>query len=716
MAVASAALLTLDVVLPPLSGQSSDLDELQLSGSEYLNPSGLGTSAISAFNPAGYVGGYSRRFSGTGASLGQDAWLASTDTGLSLQAGLTTSQFQTAAAVAGYAAGYRSSSVGFLSANGFAAGTSATFNHTDLATTGPGQAVWVANAATGQTTRVGLSGSGFETTTGFVMSLLNGITVQGEAWGTSKIYDGSGNNDGQAAWVATSEGVTRRVGLWGDGYLQAGSFAESSSITRVTAGGYAGGTSARYGGTVPTGQDAWVQNIRSPGSSAVAIGLGLTDTSVTEFSRAVAGTSTLYRFNGLSVMNESSGNYIGGYTSRFSGSQQRGQAAWIHTIGGSAIRVGFFSNDASNSIYRYTFHTGFQLSEVLGISSNGTGIGYSQRYSPAGTALGRATFIVNVPTNTTVQAGLTTGIFNSSINAQENTPLLVSNSGWVVGTAVRYNDSTANGKAAWVASAATGVTFQIGLADATAANSENSVPSKLTESGYIAGSTEGPISGSISGKAAWIARASDHTTTRVGLFGAANTLYQSQSGFQLSTIQFLTESGYAAGYSARFIQNDNSAYNALSATSGSAGVTSWIYHIPTGTFSPISLSIRVSDSYSNTQILALYETGLALGTYELFNSSGALVGDRAFAWLPTVGYYDLGTNVGATLGIEGWASLNSAEYADIYGRIVGFGTRLTNSNLGDSVFVLETIPEPNAALLGLIGAGWCALARRRRAA
>jgi hypothetical protein len=646
--------------------------------------------------------------------LGRDAWLAETSTGLSLQVGLTGddgAEFENAVALAGYpVVGYRYSIVEYLSASGFAAGTSNTYNNTDFLTEGAGKAVWIANAATGQTLRVGLTGAGYTKTTGFAVSLVSGITLQGETWGSSNVYDAGDNLDGSAAWVADSSGSTQRVGFWGVGY-QKGDGEQQTTITRVTSSGYAGGNSTRFNATSNLGVQAWVQNIRVANGTPTPIGLGLNDGTGGEFARTVIGSSDLYRYHVISFMSDS--NYIGGYSERYSGINANGRAAWVHTLGGATVRVGFTGTD-------YTIaSTNFQRSDLVRISDNGIAIGTSQRFSSTGAFRGRAAFVANVPASTIVQAGLNTGEFASSVGTQDNNPAFVSSSGWVVGTAGRYKptDTTAasNGTGAWVASASTGITFRIGFSVANGAEYagnggiESSSVTNLTESGYVAGRSQRYVSGSLSGNAAWVAKASDHSTARLGLFtGLQGSTYLSSTGVQNSVTEYLTESGYAAGYSERYFPTDTSTSN--------GGLTSWTYHIPSSTFTPITLSINVTNNYSYTRIRALYESGLALGTYELFSPAGLSLGDRAFAWTPAEGYYDLGVDLGATLGIDGWASLDSALYADIYGRIVGYGTRLSNSNPGDSAYLLATIPEPSAALLGLIGAGLCGLSRRRRAA
>lgn len=703
-------MLTLDVALPPVSGQDPGVYELGLVGAEYLQPNGTGSTQISVFDTAGYVGGFSLRFNGTGTTLGQDVWLADTNTALSIQVGLTGAEFQTALAVASYAAGYRFSTINYLSANGFAAGTSLVMNNTDIATAGAGKAVWVANAATGQTKRVGLWSSGYAKTTGYVNSLLGGISLHGETWGTSSIYDSTNADDGQAAWVADTEGTTQRAGFFGTGY-RSSTGRESSTVARVNGSGYAIGTSSRLKNAADLGTQAWVQNIAIPGSLPLALGLDLNGGAGTEFAKFNPSTpADVTRVHGLSYVGD--GNYIGGFSSRFNGTQGNGQGAWVHTIGGSTVRVGLLGVDPNIAGITYTQGgSNFQHSAIVRISANGIAVGASQRFSTNATNdfLGRATFIINVPNNATTQAGLTTGIFNSTLGLQENVPVFVSSSGWVVGTATRYSGETANGTATWVAAASTGTTFQIGLAEANAATPESSSLIKLTESGYIAGSSSIYVGGQISGNAAWIAKAADHSTTRLGLYTGANgSTYKSSNGTQDSLVEFLTESGYAAGYSARYFSTDTSTAN--------GGATSWIYNISSGTFTPISLSIRVTNNYSNTRIKALYETGLALGIYELFDPTGVALGDRAFAWTPADGYYDLGVDIGATLGIDGWASLNNALYADIYGRILGQGTRLTNSTSGDSAYIFGVIPEPSTCALSFVGVGLIGFARRRRAA
>ena len=701
---------------------------LGLVGGEFANPSGLGSTTLDRFNGTDVVAGVSVRYNASGLTIGHGAWVAGTDTGLTLRVGLTGAEFTAATAVATYLAGHQSSAVAFL-AGRYAAGTSLMFNSSDIANTNPGEAAWVANTSTGATTRVGLFSSQYETVTGpnytatqsfrdtdgFQRTLLTGMSELAEAWGVSYIYDSAGNLDGEAAWVAdAATGVTQRMGLFGAGYRTSGG-AQYSAVRSVMAGGWAAGHSRRYSATNQfNGQQAWVQNIAN--GSPISIGLfgadlasgtiGTTTTSVASFFRASDGLQT------HQIQATGNGGFVGGYTSRYQTVTYTplGQGAWVYNTATAepAKRVGFTQTG-------YRTSAGSETSNIVNISGNGLTIGTSLRYDPATSAsLGRTAFVHDAanPSAQSQRVGLTGGEFDGVGQFQVSVPKFVTASGFVAGTSDVSPTTTGNlGVAAW--SARAGVdnsTIRIGLTPTTFTGGATQVSdvSKLTESGYAGGSTKNyAVGGALVGSAAWIANATTGATTRLGLFGTG----YSGNGIQESRLQFLTESGYAAGSSTRYSgANPN-------------GATAWVYQAPTSLFTPIVLSIlppgqtavRPSDQYSNTQIFALYESGLVLGTYELFSSTSSLtLGDRAFAWTPTDGAYDLGVEIGTALDTHGWASLQSALFADINGRILGHGTRLSNSNSGDSVYLLTTIPEPRSGLFLFFGLTWCAWRRRVR--
>jgi hypothetical protein len=217
---------------------------------------------------------------------------------------------------------------------------------------------------------------------------------------------------------------------------------------------------------------------------------------------------------------------------------------------------------------------------------------------------------------------------------------------------------------------------------------------KVTESGYASGMSQTYSGAAPLSEVAWVAGAINGVTTRVGSTGAA---YTRNDGYQYSSVQFLTESGYAAGTSNRYTGANQ------------VGSTAWIYDISHDAFAPLVFSIRLSDGYSSSSISQLSESGLAIGQYELFDGSGNDLGARAFAWTPSQGAFDLGSSVTGGLNANGWSSLNSADFANNLGEIFGTGTRLTNG--GTAVYLI--VPEPStAALLGL-GFLWAGGLRRR---
>ncbi len=136
-----------------------------------------------------------------------------------------------------------------------------------------------------------------------------------------------------------------------------------------------------------------------------------------------------------------------------------------------------------------------------------------------------------------------------------------------------------------------------------------------------------------------------------------------------------------------------------------------MYNILTDTLNPIVLSLNVANHYAFSAIIGLDESGLAVGTYRLFDEFGDTLGDRAFAWTPAAGAFDLGLAIEGGLTAANWDALKSANYANGLGMIGGVGT--LSGDHGDGPYLLRSVPEPGACFFLVLGIVFTATARLR---
>lgn len=177
-----------------------------------------------------------------------------------------------------------------LTEAGYWAGHSNRYNNETGA--GAGQGAWVADAATGETHRIGLWGEGYTSSTQYQSSVIkndsgSGAAVallnKGKVLGTSTRYSGT-DNLGNAAWIAdAATGVTRRLGLWDEGgvgtFTSASTGAQNSDVTLplITTNSdydYVWGYSQRYdetGAGADTNRTAWVYNFETDTQTAFDI-------------------------------------------------------------------------------------------------------------------------------------------------------------------------------------------------------------------------------------------------------------------------------------------------------------------------------------------------------------------------------------------------------------------------------------------------------------
>jgi hypothetical protein len=387
----------------------------------FTGTNGYQFSSISHTAESGEVAGFSWRYAaGTGDFLGQHSWVSrwSTNPGATVAVGFYDAEHTGTN-------GYQASEAQFINFAGQSAGYSERFN----AGTAAGKTAWVASAGGATTQRVGFIGAEYTATNGARVSDVVAITDSGLVAGHSERYVGA--TPGQAAWVATiSNAATVRVGLTG-GEFQSASGREVSFVRALAESGVVIGGSQRFTGETDQGNAAWIA--QAPGGTYSTARIGLTDAEHT--------SSSGYQQSVADQMN-ASGRAIG-YSLRYSGGSPAGQSAWVASPAGATTRVGLTGTN-------FTGATGFQYSSADYVTGGGLVLGYSERYNGGNVLLGSATWLTKT-NGVTSEIGLTGPAYTRNDGYAQSTILLVTESGYVAGSAERYNGGALQlGVSGWI--------------------------------------------------------------------------------------------------------------------------------------------------------------------------------------------------------------------------------------------------------------------------
>ncbi len=208
-------------------------------GEEFTSATGWQASTPLLDMAASYVAGVSVRYNGTSTDVGQAAWVADARSGVTTRIGFFTDAEYTLSTD-----GTQMSSVTAISEDGHVIGESTRYRGSESV----GQAAWVANASTGTTTRIGLySGPGFTSFgNGDQISQATQINSRGQIIGYSTRYRWSQSN-GQAAWVAdAATGVTTRIGLYSEPGFTSATGQQNTWSIKLTESGLIFGVSDQY--------------------------------------------------------------------------------------------------------------------------------------------------------------------------------------------------------------------------------------------------------------------------------------------------------------------------------------------------------------------------------------------------------------------------------------------------------------------------------------
>jgi hypothetical protein len=322
--------------------------------------------------------------------------------------------------------------------------------------------------------------------------------------------------------------------------------------------------------------------------------------------------------------------YALGRTLRW-GSDGGGESVWLYDPATSSLlRLGF--TDAE-----HTGDGGRQYSDTSGVTESGYVTGRSERYD--GSAFrGSSAWVYDASNGTTTRLGYFDAAHTRSDGVQSSSTNWRRESGYLAGHSVRYDPSTLDrfGESAWFYDASTGATARLGLFDEEHVRDDGYQLSEvgyLTESGYATGYSNRYDGATYQGESAWAFDASTGINARLGYFDADHTR---SDGAQFSGGGSTTESGWVAGSSSRY------------GGGAELGRTAWLFHVPTATTTRVGFFdadyVR-SDGYQSSRVSALVESGNAVGTAERFAGStylgrSAWFYDAAAADTTRIGFLD----------------------------------------------------------------------------
>ena len=421
--------------------------QIGFTGGVHLGSEGLQLSEPTLQFASGRVVGFSNRYTGVSTQIGESAWIWNGSA--TIQIGLTGGEHTGTN-------GYELSQVRLSNSAECLFGVSSRF----AGTVNNGLDTWIWNGVA--TVQVGLTGGPNAGSDGYQDSNPKFLNAAGQAVGTSNRYLGTRTYNGMDAWVSNGASTTQ-IGLTGGAYTGSAGYQESTP-TRHNEAGFVAGTSRRVVGVdTGNGQDAWVWN----GVSTVQIGLiggGNTgsagiQSSTPRFLNAagqVAGVSSRYR-------NVNTGNGADAWVWNGTGTTQIGLTGGVHTGTG-----------------------GFQSSNPLFQNEAGHVAGDSARITGSSTNNGTDTWVWDG--FSTVQVGLTGGVYAGSGGRQFSSISMFSESGVAVGLSNRYSGiSTQIGQDVWYFDPATKISSAIIGSVRTSNNFAFSSPTLLTDDGFLLG-------------------------------------------------------------------------------------------------------------------------------------------------------------------------------------------------------------------------------------
>lgn len=402
---------------------------------------GYQQSAIFDVSESGFAVGSSQRL-GTGG--GQSAWMTD-PSGSSIRLGYSDAAHTRAD-------GYQFSQAARIAGADRTIGYSYRFNGSDLDAT----TVWISDSS-GSLTAVGLMDSEHTRADGVRDGRPFDVTDSGYVVGQSTRFIGS-EGAGYSVWVMAPDGVTRRIGLFGD-WTTRSDGKQFSEVLRVNEEGYVIGYSYNFpDGGGANGLLAWVAD---PQGNSTEV--GLMDLEHTWVSRVGIRAA-------IPVDVNASGK-VAGYSLRFD--NEGGQSGWASDANGPAVRLGFIDAEHIRA-------DGYRYSVATGINDDGWVVGWSRRYVGMADA-GYSAWVVD-PSGQTIRIGLLGPERTRADGVQFSYPGKITNAGLVSGYSSRVVGATA-----WIYDIHDGVTTSFDLSVQTSTGAGESWISDIDENGWAIG-------------------------------------------------------------------------------------------------------------------------------------------------------------------------------------------------------------------------------------
>lgn len=490
--------------------------------------------------------------------------------------------------------------------------------------------------------------------------------------GYSVQYNGTTTAVGRSAWIY-DHGATTILGLTDMEHTGSDGVRHSDPSALNNAGQVAG-SSWRYSGTgSDLGASAWIYD------HGMTTKIGLTNEEHT-------GSGGV-QYSHASALN-AAGQVIGGSYRYSATGNDLGATAWLYNHG-TTTKIGLTDPDDTE----HTGSDGYQYNRAHFLNDAGHVVGEATRCEGTNHNLGTSLWFYNG--STTAKIGLTDEEHTTDNGYKRIQAWSLNAAGQVIGTSERFRSSeTYYGQSAWIFNGS--ATTKIGLLDAEHTGSNDfqySFAMVLNDAGQAIGySQRFSSTGDNLGDSAWFYNGS--TTTKIGL---TDDGYTRSDGYKKSWSSSLNAAGQVIGYSERY---SDATY---------LGQTAWFFDSDQNQLHSLVFS-QQSNGYSFSSAEFLSDDGIVLGYYKLYDSSDQDLGDRAFYWSLTGGFYDLGAIVDGGLAANGWDWLHRAFQMNGVGQIFGYG-KLTAQSSGQMPYMIEgfsvaTVPEPSAVatlLLGMVG-------------